>query len=88
MGEPMPLARPVVMALVSVGAVTRQRMRPSSATETNIRHSLKTLLRRRTTAVFRATDFADNQVRLQFFAFSYNLGIFQRRLAMPTTVKH
>ncbi len=33
-------------------------------------------------------DFLDNQVRLQLFALAYNLGNFQRRLALPRSVKH
>jgi len=33
-------------------------------------------------------DFVDNQVRLQLFAFAYNLGNFMRRLALPIGVKH
>ncbi len=32
-------------------------------------------------------DFVDNQVRLQLFALSYNLGNFLRRLALPRSVK-
>ena len=32
-------------------------------------------------------DFADNQVRLQLFALSYNLGNFLRRLALPKKIK-
>ena len=33
-------------------------------------------------------DFVDNQVRLQLFALAYNLGNFQRRLALPRSVQH
>jgi Transposase DDE domain group 1 len=32
--------------------------------------------------------FKDNQVRLQLFALAYNLGNFQRQLALPREVKH
>ena len=32
--------------------------------------------------------FVDNQVRLQLFAWAYNLGNFLRRLALPKSVKH
>ncbi len=33
-------------------------------------------------------DFRDNQVRLQLFAWAYNLGNFLRRLALPEGVEH
>ena len=36
----------------------------------------------------RCHDFADNLVRLQLFALSYNLGNFLRRLALPASVTH
>jgi len=32
-------------------------------------------------------DFVDNQVRLQLFALTYNLGNFLRRLALPKSMK-
>ncbi|MCX5661403.1 MAG: transposase [Planctomycetota bacterium] len=57
-------------------------------TGTNIRHSLKTLLRQSIYGRLAGHDFADNQVRLQLFALAYNLGNFLRRLAMPKAVKH
>ncbi len=33
-------------------------------------------------------DFVDDQVRLQLFVLTYNLGNFLRRLALPTSVAH
>ncbi|MCH7500713.1 MAG: transposase [Nitrospinae bacterium] len=32
--------------------------------------------------------FRDNEVKLQLFAFAYNLGNFLRRLALPRKIKH
>ena len=33
-------------------------------------------------------DFEDNQVMLQLYALAYNLGIFLRRVALPSSIRH